>query len=103
VTTVTVSAEWQRWVEAAKSLSVDSSVQVQCPRNEDAYLKVFDIAVPGHPDMVERYLTCPTCGATNVIRRAKPPAQTGDSDARARAKPRLRKERQRSGPATAPA
>jgi hypothetical protein len=61
-----VSPEWQRWVEAAKILAADRSARVLCPRHGDGYLEVTD--VPLGDGKVERYLRCPICGATNVIR-----------------------------------
>ena len=65
----TVSPEWQRWAEAAKILAADPTAQVLCPRHGDGYLVVTD--VPGPSGVVERYLRCPVCGATNVIRNPR--------------------------------
>jgi uncharacterized C2H2 Zn-finger protein len=66
-----VDAEWQRWVEAAKVLARDPTAQVLCPRHGDAYLQVTDVSATEDPSQVERYLRCPVCGATNVIRNPR--------------------------------
>ena len=63
-----VSDEWKRWVDAASRLSEDPTAKVRCPRNGDEFLTVRDVPNPANPTQVERYLRCPGCGATNVVR-----------------------------------
>lgn len=60
--------EWKRWVEAAALLAADPEAQVRCPRNQDDFLEVTAVPLPGETGRVERHLRCPTCGAHNAIR-----------------------------------
>jgi hypothetical protein len=62
------SKEWARWVEAAKILAADPKAKVRCPRNQDGFLEVEDGVTSTRPRHIERYLRCPMCGATNVIK-----------------------------------
>jgi DNA-directed RNA polymerase subunit RPC12/RpoP len=65
---VAVSSSWKAWVEAAKILGVDPLAKVKCPVCGQAYLDVHDEAISSEPERRhERYLTCPRCGARNVM------------------------------------
>lgn len=55
----------QKWIEAAKILSVDPYASVLCPECGKKPLRVLD-AKSG--DLLERWLQCPACLAKNTIR-----------------------------------
>src|SRR4051812_36664987 len=56
------------WIEAAKILGLDPTARVVCPAKRDDILDVHDEVFPADRTMMERYLTCPTCGARNIMR-----------------------------------
>jgi hypothetical protein len=57
--------ESTRWMQAAIALSSDPEAKVLCPKNEDAYLEVYDVAFEGRK---ERWIHCPECKAANAMR-----------------------------------
>jgi C4-type Zn-finger protein len=57
-----------RWIEAGKTLSVDSNAKVKCPVCESATLQVKDERSESEPSLLERHMTCPSCGAYNSLR-----------------------------------
>lgn len=56
------------WLEAGKILSKTPTANVPCPTCEKANLTVRDERWSQDPSYFERYLTCPACGASSVIR-----------------------------------
>lgn len=60
----------ERWLEAAKVLSLQSEATVPCPVCAEATLQVLDVPFPGGLD---RYIHCPLCGAKNVLQLRRPP------------------------------
>jgi hypothetical protein len=74
----------KKWVEAGKALAIDSSARIRCPERDDGVLQVRDVPTPDGT-MMERYMTCDTCGAQNVIlMRAKRSYLEGSSAESAR-------------------
>ena len=63
-----MKAESARWIEAGKILSQNPEAKVPCPKNQDADLIVIDESPREHPQLVERHMRCPKCGAYNAIR-----------------------------------
>jgi hypothetical protein len=60
-----ISAEWRRWLEAAKILSTDPKAAVACPKCGQGTLEVID--APNGADKLDRYMQCPRCHAHNVM------------------------------------
>jgi hypothetical protein len=63
-----VGPDWRRWLDAAKVLADNPTAQVLCPKNRDGYLEVTDHVTPGDSTQRERWMRCPVCGATNILR-----------------------------------
>jgi len=63
-----MNKETSRWIEAGKLLALDSQAQVPCPRCQEADLTVTDVSLPNDPQLIERHMSCPRCGAYNAIR-----------------------------------
>jgi transcription elongation factor Elf1 len=63
---VRTSDKWRKWIEAGRELARDSSAKVTCPVCGKGYLEVRDVPVQHRP-VLDRYMTCPICRATNVI------------------------------------
>jgi hypothetical protein len=63
----------KRWVEAGKLLSADPTAAVRCPERDDGVLVVRDELAASDSGKIERALTCPVCGAKNLVlvRRAR--------------------------------
>jgi hypothetical protein len=60
----------ERWIAAGIKLSTDPTARVRCPVKDDGYLVVTD--VPGRDvGTFDRYLRCPTCGATEILVRMR--------------------------------
>ena len=64
--------ETQRWVQAGCILADNPHCKVLCPICQKAILTVRDVRYEKKPEMFERYLSCPKCGAWNVLRMKKP-------------------------------
>jgi uncharacterized C2H2 Zn-finger protein len=64
--------ETQRWIQAAKTLADDPSAKVPCPRCSAESLQVEDVPNPADPEVMERILRCPRCGAMNALRLRRP-------------------------------
>jgi uncharacterized C2H2 Zn-finger protein len=63
-----VSETWKAWVEAATILGAEPTAMVKCPVCGQADLDVHDEPIASVPERRwERYLTCPRCGARNVM------------------------------------
>ena len=60
----------KRWIAAGIKLSADPRAKVRCPVGDDGYLTVEDAPGPDEGTF-DRYLRCPTCGATEVLVRMK--------------------------------
>jgi predicted RNA-binding Zn-ribbon protein involved in translation (DUF1610 family) len=53
-------------------MAKDPTASVLCPECGDADLVVEDVAFGDSRERIERYLSCPACGATNsVLSRGK--------------------------------
>jgi hypothetical protein len=61
----------RRWVDAGIILARDPSAKVDCPQCVKGPLSVTDSSPYGNPPMISRYLSCPLCGAKNVLDRLK--------------------------------
>jgi hypothetical protein len=61
------SGETKKWIEAARVLGVDPQARVRCPARDDGDLTILDVPYDADPSRFERYLTCPTCGARNIM------------------------------------
>jgi hypothetical protein len=68
-----MKTESYRWIEAGKILSENPVAKVLCPKNQDAELVVKDESPPDQPELVERHMQCPKCGAYNSIRLRRVP------------------------------
>lgn len=56
----------KKWLEAAKTLSVNKTANVNCPECQIGFLSVKDVLVK-ESNQVDRYLVCDNCGKWNVI------------------------------------
>ena len=65
---IKMDPESQRWVQAAIKLGKDPLLKVLCPVCQEVFLEVMDVEYENDPNLFERYLTCPKCGALNVMR-----------------------------------
>lgn len=63
-----MTTESHRWIEAGKILAGNPKAKVLCPKNQDAELVVTDESPREHPEIIERHMRCPKCGAYNSIR-----------------------------------
>jgi Zn finger protein HypA/HybF involved in hydrogenase expression len=70
MTITEISAEWRRWIEAAKILAADPKAAVACPECEKGTLQVID----ARQDAIklDRYMQCPVCHAHNVMTLVDP-------------------------------
>jgi hypothetical protein len=60
-----ISAEWRRWLEAAKILAADPKAAVACPECGKGTLQVIDAR---QDDVkLDRYMQCLVCRANNVM------------------------------------
>jgi uncharacterized C2H2 Zn-finger protein len=58
----------EAWVEAATVLGADPTARVRCPVCGQADLEVHDEPIAAVSERRwERYLSCPRCGARNVM------------------------------------
>jgi hypothetical protein len=65
-----ISAEWRRWLEAAKILAVDPKAAVACPECGKGTLQVIDAR---QDDVkLDRYMQCVVCRANNVMTLTDP-------------------------------
>ncbi len=62
----------KRWIDAGKILSNDSNAEVLCPVCQSATLQVKDVRFEINSPMLERHMTCPSCGAYNALRLNRP-------------------------------
>jgi uncharacterized C2H2 Zn-finger protein len=67
-----MNEETQRWVKAGSLISEDPKGLVKCPKCQKEYLEVQDIRDRSDPELLERYMKCPLCGAWNVLRLRRP-------------------------------
>jgi len=58
----------KRWVEAGIILAKDPKAEVDCPACQMAVLLVTDVRRNTGSFEFERLMTCPMCGAGNVLR-----------------------------------
>lgn len=74
------------WIEAAKLLGVEPESIVRCPGCANENLVVEDHRSALDPGVVERFLTCPSCGTgcslrmiTSKVSRFEKPGQTSEA------------------------
>ncbi|MDR2220536.1 MAG: hypothetical protein LBE24_08170 [Methylobacillus sp.] len=60
------------WVKAAIVLSENPTAQVYCPECEKAYLQTQDKRGGKDLSVIERKISCPSCGACNYLRLVRP-------------------------------
>ena len=65
---MSVEASGRLWLNAALVLAGDREVKVVCPECGEGILEVVDIGSGLGDGLMERVLSCPRCGARNVIR-----------------------------------
>ena len=63
-----ISDASRKWIEAAKVLTKDPCARVLCPERGDGFIEVRDQVSTEDASLMERWLTCDTCGASNVVR-----------------------------------
>jgi hypothetical protein len=68
---VSVSVASAKWIEAGVILGRDPSAKVDCPECSKAPLSVSDSEPYSLPAMISRYLSCPACGARNILDRLR--------------------------------
>lgn len=56
----------RKWIEAGKILGTDPEAKVPCPVCNHEFLVVSDVPISGSRKF-ERVLSCPNCGAKNVL------------------------------------
>ncbi len=61
-----------KWIQAGKVLAQDSSKLVLCPQCEHTTLEVTDVINEVNPTEFERLMSCPICGAKNILRLKRP-------------------------------
>ena len=73
-----MKSQWEKWVDVARLASEDPHAQIECPVCAASTLTVTDVAPFPDSGVFERYLECPSCGARNIMRmRRKPADSTG--------------------------
>ena len=60
------------WIEAGKLLADDPSALVSCPVCAKDHLNVIDNRSDENPNVVEREMSCSSCGARNYLRLVRP-------------------------------
>lgn len=58
------------WIEAGAILGSDPTAKVMCPTCSGEFLRVEDHPHTIESRLVDRYLPCEACGATEVLVRA---------------------------------
>ena len=61
-----------QWIEAGKLLADDHATLVPCPVCANGNLHVTDHRSTETPNIVEREMHCPSCGARNFLRLVRP-------------------------------
>ncbi len=57
----------RRWIEAGIEISHNPKANVLCPKCNLSYLDVRDVFADESRLRWERYMTCPNCGAANIL------------------------------------
>ncbi len=60
------------WIEAGKLLAENPTASVPCPVCAQDNLVVKDSRSVENPSVIERELSCPSCGARNYLRLVRP-------------------------------
>jgi len=63
--------ETKKWIEVGKILSQYPNRELKCPVCNKGILEVKDISSKSNPELCERIMRCPTCGAWNTMRLKK--------------------------------
>lgn len=61
----------QKWIQAGVLLAKERNARVECPTCGIGILEVSDQSHPDELGVVDRYLTCPSCGAREVLVRLR--------------------------------
>lgn len=75
------SDEARRWIAAAAALAQDAGAKVSCPACGGADLEVIEVTWPDGSH-VDRYLSCPRCGARNTMTIVSPTQTNKDQPSR---------------------
>ena len=67
-----VKEERQRWLDAGITLGNDPKSIVKCPKCQQANLEVLDVRPESDPEWLDRYMSCPACGAWIVLSGSRP-------------------------------
>jgi endogenous inhibitor of DNA gyrase (YacG/DUF329 family) len=57
-----------KWLDVVNMLAVSPDAQVQCPECGKGILQINDIRSEKVPDVIERFLKCPSCNAWTAVR-----------------------------------
>jgi C4-type Zn-finger protein len=60
------------WIEAGKLLADNPAALVSCPVCAKDHLHVKDSRSAENPNVVEREMSCSSCGARNYLRLVRP-------------------------------
>jgi DNA-directed RNA polymerase subunit RPC12/RpoP len=60
--------ETQRWIKAGTLIANNPECLVKCPECQKEFLEIEDIRADNNPELLERHMKCPSCGARNVLR-----------------------------------
>jgi hypothetical protein len=67
----------KKWIAAGSLLAADPLATVRCPERDDGVLLVRDKLAPDGLHVIERFIVCETCGASNAIRMG--PGERGEA------------------------
>ena len=67
-----MNEKMNKWIEAGKKIAEDPDSQFTCPECGDAILVVKDVRNEANPIELERFMSCPKCDATNILRLKRP-------------------------------
>ena len=56
-----------KWIEIAKSISVNPFVKIKCPTCGEGFLNIIIVPWEGNESKVDVHLTCGKCNSKNVI------------------------------------
>ncbi|GEM_PF-3166163 len=69
---VQMKKETENWIRSGSVLSADPSAKISCPVCRGANLEVRDVRYGKNPELLERHLACPKCGAKNILHMKRP-------------------------------
>ncbi|XAV88531.1 MAG: hypothetical protein AAHH96_00070 [Candidatus Symbiodolus clandestinus] len=62
----------KKWIDAGKALAINPNYLVPCPNCGKDNLKVHDIRSNDDPFVIERFMNCERCRASNSMRLIRP-------------------------------